>query len=248
MKFTRHAVVAIVCIVAVAIAIVTSFYCICDTVGGGWRGIPEGVNELSDFETIPEGIEAIRIICPDDDILTKASEYKRLSYVMISQDCGQSASLQGQSLQPRCFSTTGFGAIIALPNLSVLDVRLAHDLDDDCLAMVSSSPSLREIRLFDCKSFTASGLHSLCTARSLREFAAYGHELNLEEIRALSTCTQLENIVIELSPSAAREVLVLRSLPRLIHLTIYGSNVTKEAAAELREALPQCEIILEGLD
>lgn len=161
----------------------------------------------------------------DDDALHEVSQLPHLERLQ----------LYGTSI-----SSDGWRNLAELHELKQLDIAFANTIGDAELAHLSGLSKLEVLRLYQ-GAFSDEGLRQIASLTQLRSLDLNRTQLGDESLETISRLTRLERLELRDTEITDAGLTKLKSLRRLRYLWV-GPHVTKEAAEQLHQELPECEI------
>jgi hypothetical protein len=144
----------------------------------------------------------------------------------------------------RTISDGRLASLKQFPNLQVIWIEYVEDTDA-FLEKIEGMPRLEELA-FHHSRFSAAGAKSLSTFPSLKCLRLdRATDTTLRQIRDL---TQLQELEIDYGHVTDAGLEHLKRLIRLKRLNLWYTGFSAKGIADLRGALPHCEIVVENLD
>ena len=201
----------------------------------GWEGIPPAATTPSAVRHLARDTNGIRVMQATDEMLVEVARLTELEYVLVTQWDEKSGQL----------SSAGFQHVAGLPKLRQLVLSGCPDLDDDCLAALSKSPSIDQLSIDGCPAITADGIGRLSGLATLRYLAL--EVVSLRGVTALVEFSQVTKLAFSVEASDAVSLPSFEGMKQLEYLSIVLSGTATEGQAAALQAhlltqLPDTEV------
>jgi Leucine-rich repeat (LRR) protein len=154
----------------------------------------------------------------------------------------------GKRLETIALSLTGdddVAAVVKMPRLKNLSL-VSSPVTDRCVEIIASNPRLKVVGFSGCRGISDQGIAHLRKMPQLEYVWLSDTGITDAGAAHLVGLKQLNNLVYSSTRVGHGAVPFLKQMTSLRHLNVVGTQMTAADIAELRQALPQCNIHWDG--